>query len=210
LSTEQHILHFAFDLLISVWGIRLSCFLAFRNMGKAEDFRYANWRKEWGRNFYLRTFLQVHMLQGFFMFIIALPIIIINQAIYFDERISFLIYIAIFLMIIAIVIEAIADHQKITFKKDQQNSDSFIQSGLWKFSRHPNYFAEVLFWWSVFLFAFPFGKWFVAIVSPLVLSYLILKVSGIPMLEKKYDDNILYQEYKKKTSAFIPWRATKN
>ena len=109
-----------------------------------------------------------------------------------------------------IVVEAIADQQKRDFRKKELNPNTFIESGLWKFSRHPNYFGEVLVWIGVFFVAIPFGKWFITIVSPIVITFLILKVSGIPMLEKKYDENEKYQAYKKRTSAFVPKPQKKN
>ena len=203
LQKDNNVAQFIFNCLITLWGLRLSIFLAFRNVGKEEDFRYATWRREWGNNFYLRTFLQIHMLQGFFMFIIALPIVFINSAPFYDQRLLFLIIIGMLVMSCGIFIEGVADRQKQMFRRKEDNPKLFIANGLWKFSRHPNYFGEVLVWIGVFLISVPFGKWFFSIVSPLVITFLILKISGIPMLEKKYEDNELYQQYKKKTSSFI-------
>jgi steroid 5-alpha reductase family enzyme len=204
LQKDKHAIQLAFNCLITIWGLRLSLFLAMRNIGKEEDFRYAKWRKEWSKNFYLRTFLQVHLLQGFFMLLVALPIIVINQAPFFDHRLLFVIYMGMLFILAGIGIEAIADQQKRDFRKHESNPNIFIESGLWKFSRHPNYFGEVLVWIGVFFVAIPFGNWFITIVSPIVITFLILKVSGIPMLEKKYDENEKYQLYKKRTSAFVP------
>lgn len=203
-NESRDVFSYVLTSLIALWGIRLSVFLGIRNWGKEEDFRYANWRKEWGQTFYWRTFLQVHMLQGFFMFIIALPIIQINQSTIKSDH-PVILYSACIIAFIAIAIEGIADYQKYIFRKNTLDKEAFIQSGLWKYSRHPNYFGEILFWWALFLFASQYSNWYISLISPLVISFLILYVSGIPMLEKKYDDNITYQAYKKKTSALILW-----
>jgi steroid 5-alpha reductase family enzyme len=203
-SEQKTTLNLILNILVAIWGLRLSIFLGIRNWGKEEDFRYANWRREWGNTFYWRTFLQVHMFQGFFMLLISIPIITIN---YFPYKLPYLIpiYCSLCICILAILIEAIADYQKYMFRKNTDDKNAFITSGLWKYSRHPNYFGEILFWWGIFIFSIGFEYWYLAIISPAIITFLLLYVSGIPMLEKKYDHNPQYQEYKKKTSALVIW-----
>jgi steroid 5-alpha reductase family enzyme len=90
------------------------------------------------------------------------------------------------------------------FIKRKQNKSDIMQTGLWKYTRHPNYFGEVLVWWGIFIIVLPlqYGPW--TIISPIIISYLLLYVSGIPMLESKYAHNLAFQDYKKRTSAFFP------
>jgi steroid 5-alpha reductase family enzyme len=204
LSDDKTILKLLFNLIICIWGIRLSIFLGIRNWGKEEDFRYANWRREWGKTFYWRTYLQVHLFQGFFMFLIALPIMFINQYKFIFQS-NLLLIVASLICVIGVLIEGFADYQKYQFRKNSTDKDVFITNGLWKYSRHPNYFGEIVFWWGVFIFSLGFEYWYISLISPLIITFLLLFVSGIPMLEKKYDDNTAYQLYKKETSALIIW-----
>lgn len=190
-------------LLIVLWATRLSVYLGVRNIGKPEDFRYATWRREWGNTFYIRTFLQVHMLQGIVMFIIALPLYVIFSMPSIHIKYELLIPGAL-LSGIGILVESVADYQKYQFKKNQTDTNAFIHDGLWKYSRHPNYLGELIFWWGLFLLSIPCGLWFVSIISPLLLSYLLYKVSGVPMLEAKYKNNKQYETYVKSTGSIFP------
>jgi steroid 5-alpha reductase family enzyme len=101
--------------------------------------------------------------------------------------------------------EAIADHQKNNFKSDPKNKDNILQSGLWSWCRHPNYFGEALLWWGFFLICCSSTTWYLIICSPLLINFLLIKVSGVPMLEKKYEGRTDYEAYKKNTSAFVPF-----
>jgi len=108
------------------------------------------------------------------------------------------------LFVIGFYFEAMADKQLTAFKNDSSNKGKILQSGLWKYSRHPNYFGEVVLWWGIFLIAVADGWFFPAIISPVIITFLILKVSGIPMLERKYRNNPQYNDYVKNTNAFFP------
>jgi steroid 5-alpha reductase family enzyme len=182
-----------------IWGIRLSLHIHSRNKGKKEDFRYNQWRNEWGKSFYIRTFLQVFMLQGFLMTIIAIPL-------YIDSRSSFNIYslIGVSIYLFGLMFESISDYQLTKFIQDPTNKGKIMDRGLWKYSRHPNYFGEIVVWWGIFIFGFINGLSVYAIISPILISYLIIFVSGIPMLEKKYEGNVEFEKYKAKTSILIP------
>jgi steroid 5-alpha reductase family enzyme len=189
-------------MLIAIWGIRLALHIGLRSKGKPEDFRYKKWREEWGKYFLLRSYLQVYLLQGFFMWIISIPIIVVSVAT--DQAISPFILAGTIIWLIGFAFEAIGDYQLMVFIKHKKNKSDIMQTGLWKYTRHPNYFGEVLLWWGMFIIVMPlqYGIW--AIISPITISYLLLYVSGIPMLEAKYKNNEAFQAYKKRTSAFFP------
>lgn len=191
--------------VITVWGFRLAIHIYLRNRGRDEDFRYKKWREEWGRNFALRTYFQVFLLQGLFMLLISLPMIaaslLATPAMGWITAIGFLAWLKGF------GYEAIGDYQLMKFKKNPENAGKIMKTGLWKYARHPNYFGEVTQWWGIFLMVLPlpYPALIISLVGPLTITFLILKVSGIPMLEKKYDGNPEFEEYKKRTNAFFPW-----
>ena len=189
-------------MLIAIWGIRLALHIGLRSKGKSEDFRYKKWREEWGKSFLLRSYLQVYLLQGFFMLIISLPIIVVS--ITPNTNTNNFAYAGFFIWIIGFAFEAIGDYQLMVFVKNKKNKSDIMQTGLWKYTRHPNYFGEVLLWWGLFIIVIPlqYGIW--AIISPITITFLLLYVSGIPMLEAKYKHNEQFQDYKKRTSAFFP------
>ena len=189
------------NILVSIWGIRLSLHIYNRNKGKPEDFRYLNWRNQW-ENFYVRSFLQVFLLQGLFLFIISYPIIFINHI--SPQKFSLLTLIGILIWLFGFMFETIADYQLTLFKLFPYNKGKIIKTGLWKYSRHPNYFGEVILWWGIFVIALGLENGIYCIVSPLLITYLIVFVSGIPMLEEKYKNNQAFEAYKKRTSVFFP------
>jgi steroid 5-alpha reductase family enzyme len=189
--------------LVVLWGIRLSTHIFIRNHGKPEDFRYANWRKEWGKYVVIRSFLQVFMLQGFFMFIIALPIMMVKIS--EPSSLQLMDFIGLAVWLVGFYFEVIGDYQMVQFKKNPLNKGKFITTGLWKYTRHPNYFGECIMWWGIFIISIPVGNIFVSVISPLVLTWLLTRVSGVSMLEKKYEGNKAFEEYAKKTPAFVPW-----
>ncbi|KND47392.1 MAG: 3-oxo-5-alpha-steroid 4-dehydrogenase 1 [Parcubacteria bacterium C7867-004] len=198
------------SVLVTIWAIRLSGRIAKRNHGKPEDFRYKEWRDEWGKWFIPRSFLQVFMLQGIILFVIALPVMMINT---FDTSISIGI-VALFGLLIWVkgfVFEAMADYELDRFIKNPENKDKIMDQGLWHYSRHPNYYGESLMWWGIAVIAFGTlfaaleGIVFAVFVSPILITFLLIKVSGIPLLEKRMEGKPGWKEYQQKTSAFIPW-----
>jgi steroid 5-alpha reductase family enzyme len=190
------------DSLVIVWGLRLAIHIHVRNKGKEEDFRYANWRKEWGKYWVIRTYFQVFMIQGFFMLIISFPIYG-NQSL--DAKpLNILDFIGIALWIIGFYFESVGDYQLLKFKKNPENKGKIMTTGVWRYTRHPNYFGETTLWWGIFLLAVNTSSGWINIISPFTITFLLLLVSGIPMLEKKYKDHADFMEYAQKTSAFIP------
>jgi len=190
-------------LLITIWGGRLTYYIVRRNWGKPEDFRYAKWRREWGRWLVPRAFLQVFMLQGLLMLVIGYPIILVNANP--QPGLNILDYLGLAVWIIGFYFESVSDKQMAEFKKDPANKGHIIKTGLWKYSRHPNYFGEATMWWGIFLLSLSVSLGWSAIISPLTITLMLLYVSGVPMLEKKYKDNPEFQEYAKVTSKFFPW-----
>jgi len=190
-------------ILVSIWGVRLAWHIHARHRGKAEDFRYMAWRREWGKWFYARSYAQVYLLQGTLLFIVALPVLMINRSL--GITLGFLDGTGVFVWLFGFLFESVGDAELARFAKDPLNRGKILQTGLWRYTRHPNYFGEVVQWWGIGLVAggIP-GGWF-GIVGPLTITFLILKVSGIPMLEKKMAENPDFAEYKRRTSLFLPW-----
>lgn len=192
--------------MVLAWGARLSMYILVRSWGRPEDFRYAKWRVQWGKSQVWRSFLQVFMLQGALMWVVALPVMIVNNDTVIHHSYKYLYPVACVIWAIGFFIEGHSDYQMFMFKNDTHPHRAHVMNkGLWKYSRHPNYFGETLMWWAIFLFSIPSGLWYVAILSPLTITFLLLKVSGVTMLEKKYEGDDEYTRYKRSTSAFVLW-----
>jgi len=193
------------SLLITLWGLRLAAHIFMRARGKKEDKRYAAWRKEWGATFWWRSYLQVFLLQGTLLMIVLAPVFAMSESLASAPGREWLLPVGVVLWIVGFFFEAVSDMQLVLFKRDKKNKGKILDTGLWRYSRHPNYFGELLMWWSIGLIACThIGAW-VGLVGPLVITLLILFVSGVPMLESHYKGNKAYDRYKKKTSVLIPW-----
>lgn len=190
------------SLLVFFWGSRLSWHIFNRLINSPEDYRYLTWRQEWGSWFYLRSYLQVYLLQGFFMLLISSSLIFASQSL--TNSLSPQIIIGLAIWYFGFAFEYIGDRQLRDFINMPQNRGRLMTEGLWRYTRHPNYFGEVTQWWGIFILVASQQSLF-AVISPLTITILILFVSGIPMLEKKYAGRPDWQEYKQKTSTFIPW-----
>jgi steroid 5-alpha reductase family enzyme len=188
--------------LVSIWGLRLAWHIHQRNKGKSEDYRYLEWRKQWGNWFYFRSYLQVYLLQGFFLFLIVLPILIINKSL--GTSLGWLDLIGVMIWLLGFYFESVGDAQLAKFIKNPANNGKIMQSGLWAYTRHPNYFGEVTQWWGLWLVALSVPGGWLGIIGPITITFLILKVSGIPLLEKKMLENSEFIKYKKRVSIFIP------
>jgi len=189
------------NFLVTIWGSRLAWHIYDRNKNKPEDLRYHQWRKTW-KNFYLRSFLQVFLLQGIFLFLISLPVMFINRSVMGDFGI--LEIIGLFVWNIGFYFESVGDKQLKEFISNPANKGKLMDKGVWRYSRHPNYFGEVTQWWGIFFIALSIPGSIFTIIGPLTITILILFVSGIPLLEKKYAGRQDFEEYKKRTSIFIP------
>jgi len=189
--------------LVSLWACRLAIHIHLRNRHTGEDYRYKAWREQWGRWFYLRTFWQVFMLQGFLMLFVAAPIVIGN--INGEKSLNWLDGAGLAIWLLGFFFESVGDWQLTRFKNNPANRGRVLQSGLWQYSRHPNYFGEVTLWWGLWLITLPLPYGWAGIIGPITITFLILKVSGIPMLEKKAMLNPAFQVYAKRVSVFFPW-----
>ena len=188
--------------LVTIWGLRLSLHIGLRNKGKAEDPRYRKWREEWGRHATVRAYFQIFLLQGFLIAVILVPVTHILAG--RGSDLTWLDALGSAVWLLGFVFEAIGDLQLTQFKKDPGNRGRVITSGLWKYTRHPNYFGEVTLWWGVWLIACSLPGGWKTVFGPATITALILFVSGIPLLEKRYEGNIEFEEYRRRTSAFFP------
>ena len=188
--------------LVSVWGVRLAWHIHHRNKGKAEDYRYLAWREEWGKWFYVRSYLQVYLLQGALLFLIVTPVLLINKSL--ASTLGVLDMLGVTVWLVGFYFEAVGDAQLAKFIKNPANKGKLMQSGLWAYTRHPNYFGEVTQWWGLGIIALAVPGGWLGLIGPLVITYLILKVSGIPLLEKKMAEHPDFAEYKQRVSMFVP------
>lgn len=192
-----------------LWGSRLSIRIWKRNKkkGEGEDFRYKAWRNAWMKKgalyFHIRSIVQIYVLQGIIISAVALPIIFANTIA--SLSFSFINLFGLALFCIGFYMEARADHELDTFLQYRKGKETVLQTGLWKYSRHPNYFGEALIWWGMAMMVVGVVYWPLVFLSPLLITYLLRYVSGVPMLEARYKDNAEYQAYAQKTNAFIPW-----
>lgn len=198
LSNENMLL----TLLITLWGGRLAYHIWERHRGKPEDFRYQNMRKKWGNHPVIGAILQVYLLQMLLMVVIAIPFLYANNM--RSLEVTLLYGVGLFIWIVGFYFESSSDASLRRFKQNPQNKGKIMTGGLYRYSRHPNYFGEALMWWGIFLMTLQ-GPWaVVGIISPITITYLLRYVSGVPLLEAHYKDNKLYQAYAEKTSIFIP------
>jgi len=189
--------------LLTLWGLRLALHIGFRHRGRGEDFRYRNFRREWGKTIVWRSFLQIYMLQGAVVLVVATPILLTIGAPGPDLQWTDLLGVLLFAL--GFFFEAISDLQLTLFKKGGANSGKIITHGLWRYSRHPNYFGEATLWCGIFLISLASPMGLYGLISPLTIIFLLLKVSGIPMLEAKYEGNPEFAAYKAQTNSFFPW-----
>jgi steroid 5-alpha reductase family enzyme len=191
--------------LVAVWGSRLAVHILLRNRKRGEDSRYAAWRTKWGRWFVVRSYLQVFLLQGLFLLVISSPVILVNTNCTYPYADRGLWLAGFLLWCVGFFFEAVGDAQLARFKRDPGNRGKIMDKGLWRYSRHPNYFGESLMWWGIFLVALEVPYGWTTVVSPVLITFLLVRVSGIPMLENKYAGNAEFQAYARKTNAFVPW-----
>ena len=191
-------------ILVGVWSFRLSFFLVRRSLGKPEDGRYAMLRTKWGdagaRNFFL-----FYQAQASWVILFSIPFLIVSQ----NKREIWIWYdfTALLIWISAILGESLADLQLNRFRKDPQNKGKTCQEGLWKYSRHPNYFFEWLHWVTYVLLAIGSKWWWISFSGPIVMLLFLYKLTGIPYTEKRALESRgdEYRRYQETTSAFFPW-----
>jgi steroid 5-alpha reductase family enzyme/predicted DCC family thiol-disulfide oxidoreductase YuxK len=185
------------DLMVTIWAFRLALHITRRNRNKPEDYRYKSLKEKWGKNLKIQVFLKVFILQGALLYMISLPILWINnhpEKIEWDQfRIGFIFW------LIGFFIETIADNQLARFKKDVSNRGKLLMSGLWGVIRHPNYLGELIQWWGLWMISLNITL----LISPLLITFLIVKVSGIPLLEDKMKSHPDFPKYAEKIPSLI-------
>ena len=190
------------NILVTLWGLRLAAHIFLRIKGRSEDKRYIEMRRAWTSFQQARTYIQVFLGQGALLLLIAVPVIMLNTSGKASAWPWYLL--GIMVWAIGFCFEVIGDWQLSKFLKDSSHTGKLMTSGLWRYSRHPNYFGEVTQWWGIFLISLQTPAALIGIVGPLTITVLILKVSGIPLLEKKMRDHPDFAAYAAKTSKFVP------
>ena len=187
--------------LVAAWSIRLATHISARHAGKGEDSRYARWREEHGSAWPVRSLVQVFWLQGLLAWVIGWPLLV---AIGSPEGWGWLDAVGVGLWVIGFVFEAVGDYQLTAFIRDPANRGRTLRSGLWSWTRHPNYFGDAAQWWGLWLIAAAAGGWW-TVFAPAIMTFLLVRVSGVGMLERTIAVRREgYAEYMKSTSAFIP------
>ena len=202
LSGEMSARGILINTLVSIWGVRLAWHIYRRAKAKPEDYRYLAWRKEWGAWFYPRSYVQVYLLQGTLLFLISLPVLVIHASA--GSALSYLDAVGAAVWLVGFFFEVVGDAQLARFIQNPENKGKLMQSGLWAYTRHPNYFGEITQWWGIWLIALALPNGLYTIIGPLVITFLIIKVSGIPLLEKKMSENPEFAAYTRRVSILIP------
>ena len=187
--------------LTSIWGLRLGGYLAWRNLGKGEDYRYRAMRNRIGPNFPLVSLFVVFGLQGLIMWVVSIPI----QVVHFGTTpLGWIDAIGVGFWTVGWLFESIGDLQLARFKAKPDNRGQVMDRGLWRYTRHPNYFGDFMVWWGLYLIAAATGAWW-TIFSPILMSILLLRVSGVTLLESSLKKNRPgYEDYVARTSSFFP------
>jgi steroid 5-alpha reductase family enzyme len=198
-STRQILL----AVMVGAWGLRLGGYLAKRNIGHGEDWRYKAMRKKKGARFGLISLVTVFGLQGVLMWVVSLPVMFGNSDA--TPGVGPLAVIGVMVWAVGLSFEAVGDWQLAKFKKDPNNAGKVMQTGLWSLTRHPNYFGDALLWWGIGIVGAETGTGVVGFIGPVVMTVFLLRVSGVPMLERSLMKRREgYAEYAARTSAFIP------
>src|SRR5262245_16254353 len=190
--------------LTVIWGARLGVYLLCRNWGQPEDFRYQRMRRRYGERFAWVSLVGVFGLQGVLMWIVSLPVQVAQTAAE-PAHWTALDLAGIVLWSVGLFFEAVGDRQLSRFKADPANRGQVMDGGLWRYTRHPNYFGDFCVWWGLWLIALATGAAWTAI-GPALMSFFLMRVSGVPMLERGMEKRRPgYAEYVRRTNAFFPW-----
>ena len=187
--------------LVAIWALRLCVYITARNWGEPEDYRYQSIRAHNEPGFAFKSLYIVFSLQGVLAWLVAMPLL---PAIASESALTAIDIIAVMLWFTGFIFEAGGDYQLSRFKAREDSAGRVLDTGLWRYTRHPNYFGDFCMWWAFYLFAVASGGWW-SILSPLLMSVLLLKVSGVAMLEKTISNRRPeYAEYIRRTNAFFP------
>ena len=190
------------NIMVTIWGLRLSIHLAIRNLGKGEDLRYVKMRERASSNWRFLSYIRVFMFQGFLQMLLMTPIVLVH---YYPGQfgMSFLDYFGLLVWAIGFGIEAITDMQLTKFRSNATNSNKILKTGLWRYSRHPNYFGDALQWFAFFIISLNSGYiW--GVIGPILMVFIFLKLT-IGILERSQTRKRPgYEEYTKSTNVFFP------
>ena len=190
-------------ILVTIWGLRLSFYLAWRNLGKGEDQRYVRMRERIGPRFRLISLFVVFLLQALLAWVVALPAQVATRTLELDPW-SPIAVAGIALWAVGLAFETIGDLQLAAFKRNPANKGQVMDRGLWRYTRHPNYFGDFCVWWGIFLIAASIGAWW-TVIGPIVMSILLIHVSGAGLLEQTIGERRPgYVDYARRTSGFFP------
>ena len=194
--------------MVAAWGLRLSAYLLWRNRGRGEDPRYRAMRAKRPSSFWWYSYFQVFLLQALLLWLVAAPIAgAMSRPLGGGSAPGFngLDFVGGAVWLFGLCWEVAGDTQLALFKRDPVNKGKVMQTGAWRYTRHPNYFGETVLWWGVWLVAAAAGGYW-SVYGPVVITMLLLRVSGVTLLEKGLADSKPgYREYVERTSAFIPW-----
>ena len=189
--------------LLGIWAIRLSLYITVRNHGQGEDRRYQAIRANNQPNFQIKSLFIIFLFQGLLAWVICLPVV---AAVSGETPPGPLDYLGLALWLTGMIFEVVGDFQLWRFLKSERGENEVMDKGLWRYTRHPNYFGEAVLWWGFFAFALSAGAWW-TIISPVLMTFLLLRVSGVAMLEKDISGRRpAYREYSSRTNAFFPGR----
>ena len=190
--------------IVTIWGLRLSFYILRRNAGHPEDFRYAKWRQEAGPSWWWRSFFKVFVMQGILLWIISIPLLAAQTSRATNSALGCYDLIAVIIWLTGFAFEAGGDYQLTRFKAESGNKGKLLTTGFWSVTRHPNYFGDAAQWWAFYLIALISGAWW-TIFSPLIMTYLLRKVSGVALLERTLKETKPgYADYIANTPAFFP------
>ncbi len=190
--------------MVALWGLRLAAYLSYRNWGGGEDPRYRKMRANWGTRFWWVSLFTVFLLQGVLMWIVSLPV----QVAMSQPRPSMLTWIdalGVVVFSIGLFFEVVGDWQLHRFISNRESPNELLDTGLWRYTRHPNYFGDATVWWGLWLVSAQTMAGLATIFAPLLMTFLLLRVSGVAMTEKRLVNNKRgYEAYRERTSAFLP------
>lgn len=187
--------------LVTVWGLRLALHLAWRNLGRGEDRRYVRMRERFGPRFPLISLGVVFLLQAGLAWVVSLPAQVATARLDLGAP---PVVLGIAVWAVGLAFETIGDLQLAAFRRNPANADGVMDRGLWRYTRHPNYFGDFCVWWGISLIAVSTGEWW-TVIGPIVMSILLIRVSGAGLLERSIGERRPgYAEYVRRTSGFIP------
>lgn len=190
-------------LLVGLWGFRLSFSIFRRFIRHDEDKRYVELRSKWKGNLAINAYLRIFVTQAILASIISIAVVYLNTS-NVDSSLGLFAWIGLAVWLVGFFFEVIGDAQLKKFLSDKKNKGKLMTKGLWKLTRHPNYFGEAAMWWGIFIIVLEVPYGWIGIITPVLITYLLYFVSGVPLTEKSFSKKPGWKEYKHQTSKFVP------